>query len=78
MTEAGPWCADRVPRTTRSARADRPTSARPGWPWTTSWLTEGAFGVFPSFEGGYDPADAVDQAIMAARKAVFPLHGLMP
>ena len=41
-------------------------------------MTEGAFGVFPSFEGGYDPADAVDQAIMAARKAVFPLHGLMP
>jgi len=41
-------------------------------------MTEGAFGVFPSFEGGYDPADAVDQSIMAARKAVFPLHGLMP
>ena len=41
-------------------------------------MTEGAFGVFASFEGGYDPADAVDQAIMAARKAVFPLHGLMP
>src|SRR5215472_1869832 len=41
-------------------------------------MTEGAFGAFASFEGGYDPADAVDQAIMAARKAVFPLHGLMP
>jgi acetoin utilization protein AcuC len=41
-------------------------------------MTEGAFGGFASFEGGYDPADAVDQAIMAVRKAVFPLHGLMP
>jgi acetoin utilization protein AcuC len=41
-------------------------------------MTEGAFGVFASFEGGYDPADAVDRAIMAARKAAFPLHGLMP
>jgi acetoin utilization protein AcuC len=41
-------------------------------------MTEGTFGMFASFEGGYDPADAVDQAIMAARKAVFPLHGLMP
>ena len=25
-----------------------------------------------------DPADPVDQAIMATRKAVFPLHGLLP
>ena len=41
-------------------------------------MTEGAFGVFASFEGGHDPACAVDRAIMAARKAVFPLHGLMP
>jgi acetoin utilization protein AcuC len=41
-------------------------------------MTEGGFGVFTSFEDGHDPADAVDQAIMAARKAVFPLHGLMP
>jgi acetoin utilization protein AcuC len=41
-------------------------------------MTEGAFGAFASFEGGHDPADAVDRAIMAARKAVFPLHGLMP
>jgi acetoin utilization protein AcuC len=27
---------------------------------------------------GHNPADPVDQAIMATRKAVFPLHGLMP
>jgi hypothetical protein len=39
MTGPGPWCSDRLPRITRSARADRPASARPGWPWTSSWLT---------------------------------------
>jgi acetoin utilization protein AcuC len=31
---------------------------------------------FATWESGYDPADAVDQAIMATRRAVFPLHGL--
>jgi hypothetical protein len=29
-------------------------------------------------DDGYNPANPVDQAIMATRKAVFPLHGLMP
>ncbi len=29
-----------------------------------------------SWDLGYDPEDLVDQAIMATRKAVFPLHGL--
>jgi acetoin utilization protein AcuC len=41
-------------------------------------MTEGAPAVFESFESGYDPADPVDQAIMATRNGVFPLHGLMP
>jgi acetoin utilization protein AcuC len=41
-------------------------------------MTEGAPAGFVPFESGYDPADPVDQAIMATRKAVFPLHGLMP
>lgn len=31
-----------------------------------------------SWEVGYDPADPVDQAIMATRREVFPLHGLDP
>ncbi|WP_102157372.1 acetoin utilization protein AcuC [Zhihengliuella halotolerans] len=31
-----------------------------------------------SWEVGYDPADAVDRAIMATRKEVFPLYGLDP
>jgi acetoin utilization protein AcuC len=41
-------------------------------------MTEGADGAFPRFETGYDPAEPVDQAIIATRTAVFPLHGLMP
>jgi acetoin utilization protein AcuC len=41
-------------------------------------MTEGADGRFSSFETGYDPAEPVDQAIMATRTAVFPLHGLLP
>jgi acetoin utilization protein AcuC len=41
-------------------------------------MTEGGDGSFASFDGGYDPADPVDQAITATRTAVFPLHGLMP
>jgi len=31
-----------------------------------------------SWEVGYDPEDPVDRAVMATRKAVFPLHGLDP
>jgi acetoin utilization protein AcuC len=41
-------------------------------------MTEMATTTFQPFEAGYDPADRVDQAIMATRNAIFPLHGLMP
>jgi acetoin utilization protein AcuC len=41
-------------------------------------MTDGAPAVFEPFESGYDPADPVDQAIMATRNAVFPCTGLMP
>src|SRR6266516_2455707 len=41
-------------------------------------MTEGAPAEFASFDDGYNPGDPVDQDIMATRKAVFPLHGLMP
>jgi acetoin utilization protein AcuC len=41
-------------------------------------MTEGSAGQYVSFESGYDPADPVDQAIMATRTAVFPEHGLSP
>jgi acetoin utilization protein AcuC len=41
-------------------------------------MTEDGTALFVPFEAGYDPAEPVDRAIMATRKAVFPLHGLMP
>jgi hypothetical protein len=41
-------------------------------------MTEGGHGQFTDFEAGHDQADPVDQAIMATRKAVFPLQGLVP
>jgi acetoin utilization deacetylase AcuC-like enzyme len=41
-------------------------------------MTEDGAALFAPFDTGYDPAEPVDRAIMAARKAVFPLHGLMP
>ena len=42
------------------------------------FMTDGSQAQYPSFESGYDPADPVDQTIMATRTAVFPDHGLMP
>jgi acetoin utilization protein AcuC len=39
-------------------------------------MTEGADASYASFDSGFDPADPVDQAIMATRTAVFPEHGL--
>ena len=41
-------------------------------------MTEGGTPGYRPYEDGFDPADPVDQAILATRKAVFPHHGLMP
>jgi acetoin utilization protein AcuC len=41
-------------------------------------MTDGREVEFRDLSGGYDPADPIDRAIMATRKAVFPLHGLDP
>ncbi|MGV9598966.1 acetoin utilization protein AcuC [Streptosporangium sandarakinum] len=41
-------------------------------------LTDGRKPEFADFSAGYDPADPIDRAVMATRKAVFPLHGLDP
>ena len=41
-------------------------------------MTEGADGGYVAFESGFEPADPVDQAIIATERAVFPAHGLMP
>jgi acetoin utilization protein AcuC len=41
-------------------------------------MTDGRDPSWRSWEVGYDPDDVVDRAVMATRKAVFPLHGLDP
>ncbi|MFR9675449.1 acetoin utilization protein AcuC [Streptomyces sp. TR06-5] len=42
-------------------------------------MTDGRDGTWRDWEQtGYDPADALDQAVLAARRAVFPAHGLLP
>jgi len=41
-------------------------------------MTEGDPARFVPFDWGYDPAGPLDRAILAARQAVFPLHGLPP
>ncbi len=43
-----------------------------------SRMTDGREASYTSWAGGHDPGDAVDRAVMATRKAVFPLHGLDP
>ncbi|WP_190196126.1 acetoin utilization protein AcuC [Streptomyces djakartensis] len=41
-------------------------------------MTDGRWPIsFSGWEGGYDPADRLDQAVLAARRAVFPLRGLL-
>jgi acetoin utilization deacetylase AcuC-like enzyme len=41
-------------------------------------MTEGSEPAYTPFESGYDPADPLDQAILATQAAVFPDHGLSP
>jgi acetoin utilization protein AcuC len=41
-------------------------------------MTDGSDIDFAPWSRGYDPADAADQAVIATRAAVFPLHGIDP
>jgi acetoin utilization protein AcuC len=42
-------------------------------------MTDGRWPVsWKGWESGYDPADRLDQAIVATRRAAFPLRGLLP
>jgi acetoin utilization protein AcuC len=41
-------------------------------------MTDGADPAVKDWSTGYDPADPVDRAILATRRAVFPHHGLDP
>ncbi|MFF0746511.1 acetoin utilization protein AcuC [Streptomyces sp. NPDC004111] len=40
-------------------------------------MTDGRTPAWRSWDEGYDPADRVDQAVVAVRRAVFPLRGLL-
>ncbi|RFU82848.1 acetoin utilization protein AcuC [Streptomyces triticagri] len=41
-------------------------------------MTDGRDPVWRDWESGYDPADRLDQAIVATRRAAYPLRGLLP
>ncbi|HST84590.1 MAG TPA: acetoin utilization protein AcuC [Kineosporiaceae bacterium] len=43
-----------------------------------SRMTDGAEAEYRSWATGYDPADPIDRAVLATRKALYPLHGLDP
>ncbi len=48
-----------------------------GWS-APSRLTDGRTPAWRDWEDGYDPESRLDQAVLATRAAVFPLHGLDP
>ncbi|WP_030383335.1 MULTISPECIES: acetoin utilization protein AcuC [unclassified Streptomyces] len=42
-------------------------------------MTDGRWPVsYAGWDAGYDPADRLDQAVLATRRAAFPLRGLLP
>ncbi|MDP9418240.1 MAG: acetoin utilization protein AcuC [Actinomycetota bacterium] len=41
-------------------------------------MTDGSDASFRPWSSGFDPGDAVDRAVLATRKAIFPLLGLDP
>ncbi|HMG29706.1 MAG TPA: acetoin utilization protein AcuC [Jiangellaceae bacterium] len=41
-------------------------------------MTDGNTADYDDWSSGYDPADWLDQAVVATRKAVFPWHGIDP
>ncbi|MDT0270340.1 acetoin utilization protein AcuC [Streptomyces sp. DSM 44915] len=45
--------------------------------WGPGRMTDGRAPRWAEWGAGYDPADRVDQAILATRRAVYPLHGLL-
>ena len=80
------WASALAEAAHRPVSAETPTPI--GWRGYVAWRTGDAHA--PEFIGdgveigfrrwveGYDPANEVDRAIMATRKAVFPEHGLDP
>ncbi|WP_433499276.1 acetoin utilization protein AcuC [Sphaerimonospora sp. CA-214678] len=61
-----------TPRSWRRLAAERTGETAP------LTMTDGRDPSWREISEGYDPADAIDRAIMATRNAVFPFHGLDP
>lgn len=61
-----------VPESWRTLVAERLGAVAP------RQFTDGVEPTFRSWVQGYDPASALDQAVLASRAAVFPWHGLDP
>ncbi|MER5729578.1 acetoin utilization protein AcuC [Streptomyces sp. NPDC002138] len=40
-------------------------------------MTDGRSPAWREWESGYDPADRIDQAVLATRRAVYPLRGML-
>ncbi|MER7999369.1 acetoin utilization protein AcuC [Streptomyces sp. NPDC095613] len=60
-----------VPSSWRDAVYARTRQLAPGR------MTDGRTPEWQPWDAGYDPADRLDQAVLAARKAAFPLRGLL-
>ena len=78
LFEAAGRPIDPASRTPRSWREYVSLATGQSAPETMTEGGQGHFDPLTAFETGCNPADPVDQAIMATRKAVFPRHGLMP
>jgi len=68
-----------VPRETEvPAEWRQEVYARTGNTGAPQRMTDGLEPRHRSWDEGYDPADRLDQAVLATRRAVFPAHGLLP
>ena len=61
----------------RSSRRRGGTRSSPGrGSWGRPRMTDGRTPSWRAWEDGYDPADRLDQAVLATRRSAFPLRGL--
>jgi acetoin utilization protein AcuC len=75
LAEASGHPVDPTAATPASWRQD--VTARTGRP-APETMTDGGRAEYVSAGSGFDPAEPIDQAIMATRREVFPEHGMFP
>lgn len=66
----GPWMAERDAAVARDAAGELDA--------TSTTMGDGAPATYRSWDLGHDPADPVDRAVIATRRAAFPPLGLIP